>query len=97
TGALQLRLRREEDSEGTLRALAAVQPDEWLDLTYTHGTPEGRAITPVAYADALAASVEHQYPTAALAANLMEGRRLAQLPGLVNINRFLRENPSFDI
>ena len=62
--ALQSRLA--DDADGTLRPLAALRPDEWLDLAYTHGTPDGSAITPVAYADAMAASVEKQHPTAAV-------------------------------
>lgn len=62
--ALQSRLT--DDTEGTLRPLATLRPDEWLDLAYTHGTPDGSAITPVAYADALAASVEKQHSPAAV-------------------------------
>jgi len=95
--ALQHRPQLAEEPEGTLRPLAALRPDEWLDLAYAHGTPNGSAITPVAYADALAASVELQYPTAALAAHLTDGRRLAQQPALTHVGTFLRDNPTFDI
>ena len=92
--ALQDRLKRE--TEGALRPLASLRPDEWLDLAYTHGTPDG-TISPVAYADTLAASVEQQHPTAALTAHFADGRRLAQQPALSNVGTFLLNNPSFDI
>jgi hypothetical protein len=95
--ALQDRLQSAGESDGTLRPLAALRPDEWLDLAYTHGVPEGMAITPVAYADALAASVEQQHPTAALAAHFTDGRRLAQHPALTDVGTFLRDNTDFDI
>ena len=77
--------------------MAAIRPDEWLDLAYTHGTPDGVAITPAAYADALAASVEQQFPTAALAARLAGRGRLAQVPALKGVAQFLRDHPAFDI
>jgi hypothetical protein len=95
--ALQLRLQHDEEREGGLRPLATLRPDEWLDLAYTHGTPEGPGITPVAYANALAAGVEQQHPTAALAAHLMGARRLAQHPLLTDVGTFLGDNPDFDI
>ena len=95
--ALQHRLQFAEEPEGTLRPLAMLRRDEWHDLVYTHGTPNDSAITLVAYADALAASVELQYPTAALAAHVTTGRRLAQQPLLADVGTFLRDNPDFDI
>lgn len=88
--ALQSRLQLAGENKGTLLPLTALRPDEWLDLAYTHGAPDG-------YADALAASIERQYPTAALAAHLSDGRRLAQQPILANVGMFLRDNPDFDI
>ena len=60
---LQRKLQIAKETEGSLRPLAALRPDEWLDLAYTHGTPDGQAITPAAYADALAATIGRQYPT----------------------------------
>ena len=86
-----------DEQTGTLAFLTTLRPDEWLDLAYTHGTPDGMTITPAAYADALAASVEQQFPTAALAAHLAVGSRLAQLPALNGVARFLRDHPAFDI
>ncbi len=93
----ELQLRLVDEREGTLGPLAALLPDEWLDLAYTHGTPTGQTITPVTYADTLAASVEQQHPTAALAEHLMDGRRLGQQPALTDVGTFLRDNPTFDI
>ena len=95
--ALQDRIQHAGESDGTLRPLAALRPDEWLDLAYTHGVPEGTDITPVAYADALAASVEQQHPTDALAAHFTDGRRLAQHPALTDVGTFLRDNTDFNI
>jgi hypothetical protein len=97
TQTLQDRLQSGGESEGTLRPLAALRPDEWLDLAYTHGVPDGTAITPVAYADAIAASIEQQHPTAALAAHFTEGRRLAQHPALTDVGTFLQGNADFNI
>lgn len=54
TRALQRLLAHEK--EGELLPLSALRPDEWLDLAYTHGTPDGTT-TPAAYAESLAASV----------------------------------------
>lgn len=53
TRALQRRLA--DETQGTLRPLAALRPDEWLELAFEHGTPDGT--TPASYADALAAGV----------------------------------------
>ena len=95
--ALQLRLQQAGENGATLQPLAALAPDEWLDLAYTHGTPEGMTITPDAYADGLSASVERQYPTAALEEHLRDARRLARHNAFAEIGTFLRANPSFDI
>ena len=56
TRALQSLLAHEQT--GSLAPLAALRPDEWLDLAYAHGTPDGMSTPPAAYADALAASVK---------------------------------------
>jgi len=95
--ALQRRSEIANEHEGTLRPLAALRRDDWLDLAYTHGTPEGTTFTPAAYADALATMIERQHPHDALVANLVPGRRLVQRPALTNVAAFLQANPSFDI
>ena len=58
TRALQSLLAQEKTA--SLEFLATLRPDEWLDLAYAHGTPDGTSTTPAAYADALAAGVEQQ-------------------------------------
>ena len=95
--ALQLRLQQAGENGSTLQPLAALAPDEWLDLAYTYGTPEGSTITPEDYADSLSASIERQYPTAALAEHLRDARRLSRQNAFAEIGSFLRANPSFDI
>ncbi|HLG55464.1 MAG TPA: neuraminidase-like domain-containing protein [Vicinamibacterales bacterium] len=93
--ALQRRTQLGDEAEATLRPLTTMRSDEWLDLAYTHGTPNGS--TPVAYANVLVADIERQYPTEALAAQLTKGRRLAKQPMLANVAEFLRVHPTFDI
>src|SRR5207244_10581352 len=39
--ALQYRFQDTADDGGTLHALAQIRPDEWIDLAYAHGTPDG--------------------------------------------------------
>src|SRR6185369_5464544 len=95
--ALQLRLAQAEENEGTLRPLTAMRSDDWLDLVYAHGVPEGTTITPVEYADTLVASVEHKHPTDALVAHFNDGLRLAQHPSLTDVGTFLLDNTDFDI
>jgi len=96
--ALQSRLQAEGESEGTLRPLASLGPDEWLDLAYTHSAPEGITLTPVAFADALSAGVERLYPHAALAAHFKDKRRLAQHAALAEVGTFLLgDHQNFDI
>ena len=73
--ALQRRPQFSDERTGTLLPLAALRPDEWLDLAYTHGTPNGLAMTPAAYAEALSASVERQYPTADGSISRVSGQR----------------------
>lgn len=97
--ALQSTLADAGESNGSLRPLAALLPGEWDELAYTHGAPDGTTATPsaIAYADALAATIEKQYPTATLAAHLADGRRLAQQPSLEQLASFLDDDESFDI
>jgi hypothetical protein len=95
--ALQSHLEQAGARDGTLRPLAALRFDEWIDLAYTHGPANPQSSTPLTYAGALATAVEKQHPTAALAANLSDGRRLARQPLVTGVAEFLRSNPDFDI
>jgi Tc toxin complex TcA C-terminal TcB-binding domain/ABC toxin N-terminal region/Neuraminidase-like domain len=86
-----------EDREGALRPLASLGAGKLLDLAYTYGAPDAQAITPAAYADAVAAGIERQHPTAVLIAHVTDGGRLTQHPMLADLEPFLHDNPDFDI
>jgi hypothetical protein len=90
--ALQSRLQNGNEQDATLRPLASLRPDEWINLAYAHGVSE-----PVVSAEALSANIERLHPTATLAAHMADGRRLAHQPALVDVGTFLRDNPNFDI
>src|SRR5205807_10273001 len=62
-----------EDQDASLRGLAAMGPNDWLDLAYAHGAPEGSSLAPYEYAARLQASVEELHPAATLAARLERG------------------------
>ena len=88
TKALQDRLQQAEENDGTLRPLATMRPDEWIDLAYAHGAPDGVAMSPADYAGMLAAQVERQHPTTALAAHLVDGAPLSRHPLLAGVGTF---------
>jgi hypothetical protein len=95
--ALQDRFQDTADDGGTLHALAQIRPDEWIDLAYAHGTPDGASLTPPEFAATLAAQVEQLHPTPALAARLASGGAFAQHPLLAGVTTFLGDNPGFDL
>ncbi len=95
--ALQRRLAKMAESEGSLRPLVELRPDEWLDLVYAHGTPDGSTITPAAYADVLAHRVEDLHPGDALLVQFSQRRRLSRHPALREVAIFLSDNPGVDI
>jgi hypothetical protein len=97
TKALQDRLQAVKDNDGSLRPLAAIHADDWIDLAYTHVTPDEGGMAPDELALTLAAQTERQQPTAALARQLGEGGALAQHPLLTDVGTFLTNNPAFDI
>jgi hypothetical protein len=97
TQALQSRLRNADEHGETLLPLAALPLYQWIDLAHAYGVSEKTTLTPVAYAKALASNVERLHPTATLAANLTNGRRLANQPILAEVGTFLQDNPDFDI
>jgi hypothetical protein len=97
TKALQGRLQDAKDADGSLRPLAAIPADEWIDLAYTHVTPDEGGPAPDELAIGLSAQVERQQPTAALARQLGDGSALSQHPLLTDVGTFLTNNPTFDI
>ena len=94
--ALLLRLADDGEADGALKPLAALRPDEWIDLAHAHGVPGGVGMAPAVYAGELSARIERANPTAALAVHLEE-RRLGRQPVLNDAGLFLRNNPAFDI
>lgn len=84
------------ERQGTLKPLAALSLDEVTDLAFTHGSPDP-ALSPVDYAEGIAVAVERLYPTAALAAHLERGDRLARQPTLKEVPAFLQRNPRFEL
>ncbi len=61
------------DADGSLKPLAALGRDEWIDMAYAFGVPAGVNQTPEQYAKQLEAAVETFHPTAMLAARLNSG------------------------
>jgi hypothetical protein len=99
--ALQERVAADDDA--SLRALAAVPGDRWLDLAYAHGTPEPGSDSPdggleaAGYAASLERRVEALHPTATLAAQLAAGRLVVTRPGFGELGAFLADNPTLDV
>ena len=85
-----------DEHEGTLDPLVAVDVDELVGLAFTHGSPDS-ALSPVDYAEGIATTIERLYPTAALAAHLERGDRLARQQLLAEVPAFLRDNPHFEL
>src|SRR5262249_14134167 len=73
TKALQTRLRDADEGDGTLRTLATIQPDEWIDLAYAHVPHADGGTAPNDAGVTLAAQIERQHPTAVLARQLKDG------------------------
>ena len=86
-----------EDQDASLRGLAAMGPDDWLDLAYAHGSPGGSPPAPFAYAARLQASVEELHPAATLVARLERGSLRFGHPGIDDARDFLARDPGFDL
>lgn len=87
----------DSEAEGSLRPLAALRPDQWLDLAHEYGTPAGSDLDADGYASELAFRVEREHPTAALAAHLDENRQLGNISAAQPAAAYLTEHPEFDI
>ena len=79
----------------SLNPLTAVRPDEWLDLAYQHGAPDGLA--PVEYAETLAAAVERMFPAQMLSKQLERTLSQSQTFPTGKVVAFLKANPNFDL
>jgi hypothetical protein len=99
--ALQERVAADDDA--SLRALAAVPADRWLDLAYAHGTPDPGSDSPdgildeAGYAASLERRIEALHPTGALTAQLAAGRLVVARPGFGELGAFLADNPTLDV
>lgn len=59
-----------DDKQGSIQPLAALTPNDWLNLAYEHGTPPQSIVSPAEYAEDLQLAVENLVPHAALKAKL---------------------------
>lgn len=80
-----------------LRSLATLRREQWFDLAYTHGMPNGSGLTESAYAAQLEEKIEAQYPTAVFAARLNDGSLQITQPGFAAVGAFLNDHPTFDL
>jgi hypothetical protein len=85
------------ETEPSLRPLAGVTPDRWLDLAYAHGAPAGSDLGVPAYAAHLTLAMERAHPVATLAAQLQTGSVRVARPGFDRLPAFLAANPRADI
>ncbi len=92
---LQESLRDERDA--SLKSLAKLGRDQWIDKAYAYGVPEDSGLHPDAYARQLERSVEELHPTAIIAARLDDGSLRLVRPGFDKVGTFLQNNPSFDL
>ena len=89
--------RLKSGADGSLKPLASLRRDQWIELAYTFRLPDGRGIPPEAYAEKIERALEVHHPTEVLAARLAEGALAFRDPGLEHLGRFIRDNPAFDI
>lgn len=86
-----------EDPDASLRSLAAVEADRWLDFSYDAGAPDDSELDEAAYAHELRTRVEDLHPSATLAARLQDSTLVLDLPAAGEIPAFLQSHPDFDI
>jgi hypothetical protein len=82
--------------EATLTGLTALEPDQWLDLVYTHNTPSGSVLAPEDYARSLGRETENSLPTLSLLAKIDSGKRLLQQEHQEAVVTLLQQ-PGFNI
>lgn len=86
-----------EDDEPTLKSLAGLAQDQWIDLAYTYGVAAGNVSSPEAYALQLAQATEDRLPTVSLYHKIKTDEVLAHQVGSAEILTFLEQQPDFDI
>ena len=82
--------------DSSLKPLAQLQNDDWLDLAYSFGPPPGASIAPEEYASQLAASIEKLHATPALVAKLSGNSLAVSQPGFAAVGDFLKTHEDFD-
>lgn len=87
----------QESEDDSLRSLASITPDRWLDLAYAHGTAPGSYLETEIYARRLEEQVEEQEPTAVLVHRLQALPFFAEMPEYSGLASILRENGGFNI
>jgi hypothetical protein len=85
------------DDDASLRSLANLPSERWLDLAYTHGAPAGSDLDAPGYAASLESRVEELHPAATLAAKLSTNRLAMTRPEFAELSTFLAENPAVDL
>jgi len=85
------------DTDASLKPLAIIHNDQWIDLAYTHGVPTGSMQAPEDYAMQLANGVEDRLPAASLANKISNEEILFNQPGINKLTQFLNPANDFDI
>ena len=86
-----------KDQDASLNSLASLQPDNWIDLAYEHGTPAGTFIEPEVYAKQMEMAVEERLPTLTLVNKINNGFLFKDQPGITVIAQTLAAKTDFDI
>jgi hypothetical protein len=87
----------QDDVDASLKSLAKIQLDQWIDKAYQFGLPAESSLSPEVYAKQLALTVEELHPTATLAARFSDGLVPLYQPGFEKVGSFINNNPAFDI
>jgi hypothetical protein len=83
--------------DDTIRGLASVPLDRWIDLAWDHGVPPASSLTPVEYAREMEEEVERKAPTATLAARIETHPFLSSTPSYAALIPALQKHSSFDV
>jgi hypothetical protein len=85
------------DDDASLRSLANLPTDRWIDLAYAHGAPVGSDLDAPSYAASLESKIEALHPAETLAARLSAGRLALTRPEFAELSTFLADNPAVDL
>ena len=86
-----------DDKQWSMKFLASLEPNEWLDLVYEHGTPPLSILTNAEYAENLQTAVEKLIPHEVLKVRL-DSDTITFIPSnFANIKEVLTKYQDFDI